>query len=87
MLRTLYFFSLWFLYSCQEPGQIRVAEKKAPPTTPESQSALATPRSQDSKQKASPMQNPEKEFRLSHTQLTKGIPVHPEKAEDILLNE
>ena len=60
---------------------------KKDPTETDSQGALATTRSQDSKQKASPMQNPEKEFRLSHTHLTKGIPVHPEKAEDILLNE
>jgi len=64
-----------------------VNKGKKDPTETHSQGALATTRSQDSKQKASPMQNPEKEFRLSHTHLTKGIPVHPEKAEDILLNE
>jgi hypothetical protein len=33
------------------------------------------------------MQNSEKEFRLSGIQLIKGVPVHPEKAEDILFHE
>ena len=87
MRRILYFFTLWFLYSCQDPEQLNVAEKKEDVTNPASQGALAILRFQGSEQKTSPMQNSEKEFRLSGIQLIKGVPVHPEKAEDILFHE
>ena len=87
MLRTLYIFFICFLYSCQEPKHTTVNEEKKDSTETEVQSALSVPPSRHTEQEAVPMQNPEKEFKLSLSQLTKGVPVHPEQAEDILLNE
>ena len=87
MLRTLYIFFICFLYSCQEPKHTTVNEEKKDSTETDSQGALPFPVPRDIKPKAPPMQNPGKQFRLSTYQKTKGIPVHPEKAEDILFHE